>query len=385
MGNRSSNAGNLRHWLAFGVAATLCVASAAPVTAGPMNYAGQVLYPLNLPDGMPGGLGISVAAGQTAGWNGVTALLWSANGMVTDLNPPGFNQSSVNATNGTQQVGQAENDALLWSGTPGSMVNLSPAGYAASLALGLGGDQQVGEGYTNSSLTITHALLWTGSAASVVDLNPAGFTSSTAWNTDGTQQVGDAGDKAFLWSSTAATAVDLNPAGFGGSIAYGISGKQQVGYGEGSNTSDRQHALLWTGTAASAVDLNPTGLAGIYDSVALATNGSEQVGVGNTNNGFPNIGVALAWFGTAASAVDLQSLLPAAGTWTDSSAMTIDSAGNIYGVADGTFGGETGEFAVEWSSVPEPGTRALMGLAGGMLLRRRRMGAVRRLECEIVR
>jgi len=219
---------------------------------------------------------------------------------------------------------------------------LNPAGGGVSQAYGVGGNQQVGYVNVNYGDLNQHAFLWSGSATSAVDLNPSGLIGtsnsaydSEAYGTDGKQQVGWANvnglDHAILWSNTAASAVDLNPAGFNQSEALGISGDQQVGSANG-------HAFLWFGTAASAVNLDPDDA----PSVAYGTNGSQQVGdVG---------GQAYLWSGTAASAVDLGgTLLPASGTWMASQAYTIDATGNVYGIAEGTFNGVTGDFAVEWS------------------------------------
>jgi hypothetical protein len=74
-------------------------------------------------------------------------------------------------------------------------------------------------------------------------------------------------------------------------------------------------------------------------------NVAERLGDGNER--------ALLWSGTAASAVDLQLDLPSADTWTSSTAYTIDAAGNVFGVATGTYNGVTGEFAAEWSPVDQ--------------------------------
>jgi autotransporter-associated beta strand protein len=293
------------------------------------------------------------------------ALLWTTTGVV-DLNPSGYSSRAV-ATNGTQQVGVDYDTgtgnnlhAMLWTGTAASAVDLNPTnlGMDTSEALGTNGIQQVGFGLNvGSPGTTSHALLWTGTAASAVDLNPSGFTESSADGTNGTQQVGVGlygygyNAQALLWNGTAASAVDLNPTNLGiiqSSAAYGTSGTQQVGAAElGSGANRHIDAMLWTGTAASAVDLNPAYLVG--DTRALATNGTQQVGIAQNiedPNGLP---YAMLWTGTAESAVDLQTLLPSTGTWTQSQADSIDSCGDVYGTADGTFNGASGYFAVEWT------------------------------------
>jgi hypothetical protein len=371
--------------LALGAAVVLNPRVLAPVQAA--DYSGTVLYPLTLPSSAytlieP----YSAAAGQAAGLgdlriDGVLtshALLWSGpTGSVVDLNPGNSTSSGVQGTDGTQQVGSAEingiGDAFLWSGTAASAINLNPTGYGGSIGYGVGGGQQVGFGYNSANLL--QALLWSGTAASAVDLNPNGFTQSYALGTNGTQQVGfawgtttDTSYHAILWSGTAASAVDLAPAGVAESQAYGVGGNQQVGYGAITSSSD-SHAFLWSGTAASAVDLNP---AGFMTSYALGTNGTEQAGEALPNGAADNQWQAVAWSGTAASAINLQSLLPAAGTWTSSEAYSVDGEGDIFGTADGTLNGTTGIFAVEWTNtVPEPSSLLLLASSAGLLLRRK--------------
>jgi hypothetical protein len=138
--------------------------------------------------------------------------------------------------------------------------------------------------------------------------------------------------------------VDLNPANLGitSSTAGSISGIQQVGEGFSSGTGGNGHALVWSGTAASAVDLNPTGFT---SSGATATNGTEQVGTGDDD--------ALVWFGTAASVINLGALLPTTTlALRNSGASSIDSSGNIYGIATVETNDGPVEYAVEWSPVP---------------------------------
>jgi hypothetical protein len=352
------------------------------------EYRSKVLFPLTAPSGFvdfssAGGVGVS--ADQFVGFDSPTgesdfhALLWTVAGAI-DLNPTGISSSIANGTNGTQQVGSGFGNAtgdnihaLLWTGTASSVVDLNPTGYSASLAYGTNGSQQVGRALFDGA--IYHAILWNGTAASAVDLSPTFLGidfQSLAWGTDGTQQVGygsgsetNNNDHALLWNGTANSVVDLNPSklsGVSNSFAFATNGTQQVGGYYGSGTGNNEHAILWTGTAASAVDLNPTDLNGISVSVAYGTNGSQQVGYGE-GSGTASSGHALLWTGTAESAVDLGTILPATGVWADTFAYTIDSSGNVYGYAEGTLNNVSGDFAIEWSPVPEPTTASMLLLA----------------------
>ena len=323
--------------------------------------------------------------------SGLNAALWSEpSGQFVNLNPTSASKNNISralATDGRQQVGWDDptgySHAILWSGTADSAVDLSPAGFTNTFAYGVGDDQQVGFGNPIAASTTFHALLWTGTAASAVDLNPTdlpGITYSRANATDGTQQVGfgaptpeGPNNHALLWSGTAGSAVDLNPAGVLDSIASGICGIQEVGSAGGQ-------AYLWYGTAASAVDLNPTdvqiGFRDFTSSGAFGTNGTHQVGYASDNEDGPY--EAFVWLGTAASVIDLHPLLPETGAWMDSVADSIDASGNIYGIADGTYNGVTGNFAVEWSPVPEPGSFTLLAATtAGLLLRRKRRQSAR--------
>ena len=359
-------------------AAVLLAASAANAQI----WSGAVLYPLNLPSGFTtggaAGTPQTAAEGQVVGSanNGNDqALLWtSATG--TNLNPTnitGISNSYINGTNGSQQVGYGFGtgtsnnfNALLWSSAANSAINLNPtslSGITNSIANAVGGTEQVGYGFgTNGT---NQALLWTGSASSAVNLNPtnvSGISNSFANGTDGTFQVGygygtgtSNNSHALLWSGAANTAVDLNPTLLTGitiSTANGVGGGQEVGYGLGSGTGGNDQALLWTGTAGSAINLNPTNLAGISSSTANSTNGTDQVGYG-FGTGTNDNTHALAWNGSASSAVDLQSLLPSGGNWVFSNAYTVDSSGDIFGVAYGTLNGTTNSYAVEWTPVSQ--------------------------------
>jgi hypothetical protein len=362
------------------------------------GYTSTILYPLTVPGGASTDLR-QVTAGGTVGYSPLSgsvtpshALLWSpADGTLTDLNPTGLGATDSEAFGefGNQQVGLfgggtagSYSHAVLWSDTAASAIDLNPAQLGAldSYARATDGVHQVGRGTFGPVNDYTfHALLWTGTAASAVDLNPTNLgtnVDSFAFGVHGSQEVGAYESAtqpihAVLWTGTAGSAVDLHPLDptLEFSDAYATSGNQQVGVARANGGNSE--AFLWYGTAASAVNLNPTILAGINSSIADATNGVLQVGYGFDGSASVNDDQALVWSGSSNSVADLHSVLPRSGIWNFSEAYSVDSQGNVFGTANGTFNGVTGTFAVEWSGVPEPGSGIFLAAAANFLFLRR--------------
>ena len=128
--------------------------------------------------------------------------------------------------------------------------------------------------------------------------------------------------------------------------------------------------MLWSGSASSAVDLNPTGF---KSSLALATDGTDQVGLATTTAGSTH---AFFWSGSANSALDLQAALPASFTYSRASLV---SGSSVYGFAtDGT-----GNYpAIEWTvAIPEPTSAATLPLA--VLLCQKRRGRKLKGNCTV--
>lgn len=152
--------------------------------------------------------------------------------------------SAALATDGVQQVGTLNNQfALLWSGTPESMVILNPPGTNA-IAYGVDAGQQVGA--LNG-----HAALWSGTPESHVDLHPAGYAQSFGIGICAGEQCGDVGNvmlEAALWRGSAASFVNLHIPGTDGTSAASVCHGEQVGYAQyGLDT----RAIIWAGTAES--------------------------------------------------------------------------------------------------------------------------------------
>jgi hypothetical protein len=204
-----------------------------------------VLYPLTPPAGLLEAYPNIECddTGQFVATVSKYGVFWAGNSSPVELNPSAGYSTTAEAVAGTQQVGQVNVEAALWTGSAATYTNLNPSGYFLSNALDTNGSQQVGYASTFAqyNLGIENAFLWKGSAASAVNLDPSGIQGSAALGTDGAQQVGYAytGEylNAFLWSGTAISYVNLHPSTFVASVADAVSNGQQVGYGSPPGTN----------------------------------------------------------------------------------------------------------------------------------------------------
>ncbi|MCW5946064.1 MAG: PEP-CTERM sorting domain-containing protein [Fimbriimonadales bacterium] len=332
-----------------------------------IGYNAVVLHGPGVP--FPFSYGWGIGGGQQVGHSnifltgGSHALLWSGSPeSLIDLHPAGFDNSYALAAEGGRQVGHVELEnpfrarAVMWFGSPENYANLHAEMFHSTFARGIGGDQQVGFGLTQP-FGNRRAMLWRGSAESAIVLSTL---SSEANDTDGFQQVGAVGMggpfHAALWTGTPESFVDLNPPGSNASWAYSVAKGQQVGYAGVNNIS---HAALWFGTPQSYVDLHPYPTGG---STLFGTNGIQQVGQISVVGVGSHAGV---WSGTAESFVNLHQFLPPQfhGQGERSEALGIDEFGNIVGWAR-ELGPNGGHRAVMWV-VPEPAT--LSAIAIGLL------------------
>lgn len=348
-------------------------------------YQGTDLYPIVPPSGYTsisagpyqfteGGQTFLTVEDQQSGNN--LGILYNADGTTTDLRNASIDSVSPYGVRDGYQVGGAtgsgtndETHAYIWHGSADSGFDLQPtSGYLTTLAYAIGGGQEVGYGLTPSYGT--DALLWNGESNVATDLNPS-FANygSIGEGAGGMKQVGltyvgaSNSQHATVWSGTADTAVDLNPSVAFSSDARGTDGLNEVGFVSVTvDTSVAIHAALWSGSADTFLDLNPTQDGFTFSQANDVSNGIE-VGYGSTDSE----NTALLWLGSSLDYVDLGALLPAG--FTDSQAISIDSLGNVYGVAYGTDGYE---HAVEWSVVPEPASLALLICGGIFSLGRRR-------------
>ena len=213
---------------------------------------------LQVPPDFRGATPLAISGSEVVGAGEVNAvglnphaLLW--NGTVpTDLHPAGLLDSNAFATDGAQQVGFADDGttffAALWTGTARSYQSLNPPGWSGR-ATGVWHGAQVGYGGAG------HAVLWHGTPGSMVDLQPSGPGRdwSQAFGTSHGQIVGVANwgqvGHAALWTgSSASSFVDLQPAIAVSSELLATNGTQQVGDDTGAG---RPKAAVWHGSAAT--------------------------------------------------------------------------------------------------------------------------------------
>lgn len=162
---------------------------------------------------------------------------------------------------------------------------------------GFGQARGIWRGQAVGALTDVGGVFWP-SPSGYVSLNPGGqYTGVLVLGIFGNQQVGAAGlpgsvVHAALWSGTATSFQDLNPAGLDGSIALATDGQQQVG------AASNDQAALWSGSAASYVNLGPAGAVYPFSYASGVWNGM-QVGYSSASGGA--VIDALEWHGTADS------------------------------------------------------------------------------------
>ena len=145
---------------------------------------------------------------------------------------------------------------------------------------------------TLAGITYTAKILYPTEGAFVVGSQPPGVAAAAG------QIVGQYNNQATMFDvSGNAISLVVGNGTYYTSIATATDGQFQVGIGNFNNAHN--HALLWQGSAASLVDLNPSDMTG---SAAYGVSGGFQAGYAFDSSGHTH---AILWNGTAASAVDL--------------------------------------------------------------------------------
>ncbi len=288
----------------------------------------------------------------------------------TSFTPAGWTHSTVYATHGDWQAGEAvigtRNHPVMWNGTAGSMVSLLPSTVYGGTILGMDGQSQVGEVVAQNF----YAALWRGTKESYVNLHPDSARSSQAVAVEGDVQCGRTGYeygkpvRAALWRGSKESYVDMHPSwSTGGSAISAIEGGKQYG-GAGSQ------ACFWSGTPDSAISMHPEGYLTSY---IFAAKGGVQFGVcqvaGPASSRRDRLGY---WRGSASSWVDLTEYLPANWSrfqvwcgWSDGERIVL--GGNVSGP------GYNSQAFVLTNVVPEP--NAIFALSLGVLMVRKRKKA----------
>jgi len=321
-------------------------------------------------------------SGQVVGYSYLTgngsyhATLWNS-AMATDLGTLGGSSSIANGINNSGQVvgtsytaGDSARYAALWKG--GVRINLGSLG-------GVGGATAINDagqivGYSDNTATFWNGItlpvaLGTlgGTVSSASDINSSGQIAGQSTLTGPTQL------RATLWNGTTRTNLGFGSLNGAAGHGNGINeAGQVVGAVEIVTDTVTSHAVLWD--SGKVTDL---GTLGGKHSSALAINMAGEIAGWSDVNGDPRRHATL-WVGTMP--MDLNSILDAATVdagWILLDAAGINDSGWITGTAYNTVTDQMRGYLLSMSSVPEPGTYALMlaGLGVLAITVRRRLGA----------
>lgn len=349
------------------------------VTAGDNGTAvGWASYPIEVP-GIPDARSVQAFT------------LNVSSGAFVDLDPgdgvtPGIFDTSASyayGAGGGKQVGtifaslsggQAEDLAVMWSGSAASIVMLKTEGTTRSVAFATDGVWQGGSAATLDRPQ-SAPFVWQGTAASGTLLNvPAeldgpDYGGSVA-GVSGGRFVGTVFDNdlgmaaAMYWSSASAAARVIRPTGFDETFGQAIDGGTLLLEGYGQATDGPRHVFLYDVETETFTDLHPAGAINSYGKALRDGIQGGVISLPDPNTPGEQIFHAGVWFGTAASFIDLHGTLPADAI--SSEVVGIDGQGNLYG----NYRTAGGYFGVQWV-IPEPGGLGWLVLAGVMLRRRR--------------
>jgi probable HAF family extracellular repeat protein len=301
--------------------------------------------------------------------SGNTGFFWQQ-GTMTNIGTAYSGGSVAYGINDSGQVVFDYQDAMIWKN--GTLTDLGTLGGSSSSGRGINNNGQV-VGYAYNASGAQHAFIDQNGV--MTDLGTLGGTSSQAFgiNNNG-QVVGEAyttsnAQHAFIDQNGVMT--DLGTLGGTGSLAYGINNNGQV-VGYANNASGAQHAFIdQNGT------MTDLGTLGGANSFAIAINDNRQV-VGWADNA---AGAQRAFIDQNGVMTDLNSLLPTGSGWVLQNATAININGDIVG--NGTLNGVSTAFLLSastlstTSTVPEPGSIALLALGTTGLIGVRRKSKTR--------
>ena len=345
-------------WFAMGLTllssdATLHAAPITVVDLGGLGGSESVAYRIN-------------ANGMIVGWSqlasGATRGFYTdGNGVLTQLNVPGNSDTFARAINdsgtiaGVAYIG-GQSHGILWNGS--TITDFGPnSGLTAINASGqVTGGNGSGHAFISSN----------GATTDLGALSGGGWTAAYGINDSGmVAGYGDVGGSTFrAFVGSAQTGLtQLGTLGGWDSWATGINNKGQV-IGHAEVASGYSHAFV-TGAGKALVDLGTLG----GPNVNSIANGINSLGA-IVGSSYLTNGAQHGFVFSGGQMLDLNSFLTPNSGWVLNQAFGIDNFGNVVGT--GTFNGKAHAFLLDplplagpaASSIPEPGTFALIGIAG---------------------
>lgn len=314
--------------------------------------------------------------------NTLQAVVWDLQGSPTFLTDLGGSSSTALAINqGGQIAGQAWNlgavpQAVAWSGGAITTLATQPS-RPNSKAVGINGQGMVAGNTSASFGGASQAVVWQG--LDVTRLDNAGGTSSVATGLNDAGLVsgyvegipGTSNSQAVVWQGGAATLLPNLTSSYAYSIAQAVNSDGVVVGAANTGISGYIRAVVWRNGEVSAL---PT--IGDADMARDINDLGVVVGTKDFNGGTHR---AAFWDTNTGLTGDLNSLvgagvLPANITLID--AYAINNRGDIVGTSYNRTTGSFGAFALR--AVPEASTWMMwgMGMAGLVLVRRRRPALV---------
>ncbi len=292
-------------------------------------------------------------------WQGttVTALAIPAGyqGVATGINSSGIIIGAVH-------VGAAPDpQAVLWHN--GQIQMLDTLGMVAGVPYGINSSGTVaGYVYGGTQSVQSQAVLWNGGQATAL----TGFSIALGVNDSG-QVLVDGEQGEGVWSNNSFTAIQSLDGALNAQDINNVG--HVVGGMNITSGTATEYGFIWKDGTTTALPALPQDTF----SFAVAINDNDLI-VGNGYNASSGTH-ALLWDGD--QVFDLNDLIPANSGWTLYEATDIGNDGTIVG--DGSFNGQISAFELTpsaspsgSSSVPEPASAATLGVAGLLLLRRRR-------------
>ena len=302
------------------VAAVTLQAHAAP------QYTATPIHPTSSFDSLATGVSAGKAVGQldlglgASGDNG---------NPLTSLGMGIYGSLIANGVDGNLIVGTGDGSfAVCWDSLNPNPVTLPMGNMVFTVGYAVCDNGFVGAG--GDGVLPSIAIYWPTGTSAPVELSPG--LPGAANCLDASRIGGELYDvfgfrQAIVWDRASGVPSNLhNPLLWTDSTAQGVSGPEVAGYA--SDSGFIPHAMLWSGPLNVPIDLHP--VSGYDMSAAWAVCNGTQVGEGFvTGTGEQH---ALLWTGTAASVVDLHQYVAGMG-YVSSSALSVDSSGNVVGFA----------------------------------------------------